>query len=534
LLKNSRDPAVAGAFAHKAARERSFTRTWSASRELESLSPLVEHEIRFAGQQNREGLGVGRYLAQPSLIDRRSLLTKTLLVESEKLLVEHSSTLVRQGVWTHWSAVRPFDLSWNNLIYGPGPKLLSFVLNSLINSVRTPDMLQLWGYKTTAECPLCGIPKCTLHHELVGCKVALDQGRYSWRHDSVLSNIQTALELLIGRVKVRPSAFLKHSFPSSFVRAGVRSRTSAKHPPNSLLDGASDWRLSVDYKHNQAVFPPVIYATSERPDVVIWSESSRRVLLLELTCPAEEGIEAARERKNSKYLQLLDGIRRHWSADLYTIEIGARGLVPHWTFKIFRLLGLTACEANNLCRALSLVSSRCSFAIHCAHTDNAWIPRGLIRAPPPPPPLVHTWHRHRQRPSFLPYSSSSSTVPYSSSSSTSPYSSSSTSRSSASSSTFTSSSHFSRPFAHHLSSPSPLSRASSSSSSSSSSSASCSLSHSLSSSPSLFTTSPLSLNESNLHLLFRSGVIKLYHFTDRSCLESLAYSRGLVLKGITF
>ena len=68
LLKNSRDPVVAGAFTLKAARERSFSRTWSASQELEKLGPLVEHEVRFGGQQGREGLGVGRYFANPSEI----------------------------------------------------------------------------------------------------------------------------------------------------------------------------------------------------------------------------------------------------------------------------------------------------------------------------------------------------------------------------------------------------------------------------------------------------------------------------------
>ena len=154
LLKNSKDPAVAGAFALKADRERSFSRIWSASRQLESFGALVDHELRFGGQQGREGLGVGRYFSSPSLTDRRGLLAKTLLEESEKALVDHSCKLIRQGVWTHWTAVKPFDFSWRNLLSGPGPKLLSFVLNSLINSVRTPDMLRLWGYKPNADCPL--------------------------------------------------------------------------------------------------------------------------------------------------------------------------------------------------------------------------------------------------------------------------------------------------------------------------------------------------------------------------------------------
>ena len=61
--------------------------------------------------------------------------------------MNHASRLTQQGIWTHYREdVRPFDMSWHNLIYGPGPKVISFVLNAQINSVKTPDMMRLWGY----------------------------------------------------------------------------------------------------------------------------------------------------------------------------------------------------------------------------------------------------------------------------------------------------------------------------------------------------------------------------------------------------
>jgi hypothetical protein len=402
LLKNSPDPIVAGAYSQKASRERSFSRTWCASRELEALGPVVEHEIRFGGQSGRAGLGNGHYVANPSLFEKRTLLVTMLLNESEKTLVEHSSALLRQGVWTRFDAVRPFDLSWKNLLSGPGPRLLSFVLNSLINSVRTPDMLQLWGYKATADCCLCSAKLCSLHHILVGCSVALDQGRYTWRHDSVLSNIETALEVLLGRINSRSAArlsSLKSAFSASFVQKGTRA-FSPHTPTASSLDGSCDWQLAVDYKHKPVVFPPIILATDQRPDVVIWSESSRRVFLLELTCPAEEGIQAARDRKEARYAPLVDSINgtKCWTADLLTLEVGARGLVACHTFKNFRNLGMSSSEANALCRSLSLVSSRCSFAVFLAHSLNAWIPRGLVRVPPVAPPERIRFTRRRKAP----------------------------------------------------------------------------------------------------------------------------------------
>ena len=56
---------------------------------------------------------------------------------------------------------------------------------------------------------------------------------------------------------------------------------------------------------------------------------SRVVVLIELTCPAEEGMGAAQLRKETKYSALLDSINATnvWKASLWTLEIGARGLV---------------------------------------------------------------------------------------------------------------------------------------------------------------------------------------------------------------
>ena len=64
----------------------------------------------------------------------------------------------------------------------------------------------------------------------------------------------------------------------------------------SALKGASDWKLLV-VDHDQVVFPPEILSTNERPDIVIWSIKLQKVILIELTCCAEEGISSAQLRK---------------------------------------------------------------------------------------------------------------------------------------------------------------------------------------------------------------------------------------------
>ena len=171
--------------------------------------------------------------------------------------------------------------------YGPGPRVIAFVLNTQINSVKTPDMLKLWGYTSSAECSLCLHKQCTLHHILVNCHFALDQGRYTWRHDSVLANIEPALQTLItalGRRKpVLPSEAVRKAFHCCFVREGSKpSATKSQTINQGLLLAANDWKLLVDYDHKQIVFPPNIYSTNERRDIVLDP--------VELTCCAEEGV----------------------------------------------------------------------------------------------------------------------------------------------------------------------------------------------------------------------------------------------------
>ena len=72
------------------------------------------------------------------------------------------------------------------------------------------------------------------------------------------------------------------------------------------------------------VFPPEIFNTNERPDIVIWSAKLKKVLLIELTCPAEEGFTAAQIRKQSRYSPLQNEICRqtNWKTTVLTMEVG--------------------------------------------------------------------------------------------------------------------------------------------------------------------------------------------------------------------
>ena len=126
----------------------------------------------------------------------------------------------------------------------------------------------------------------------------------------------------------KPTCFEK-DYKQSFVSAGARGKQKPSDARSrSLLDYANDWQLQVDFEDRKLVFPPNICATNLRPDIVISSAKTCNVILLELTCCAEEGIDAAQLRKETRYAELMTDIAAQgWTAQLFTLEVGARGKV---------------------------------------------------------------------------------------------------------------------------------------------------------------------------------------------------------------
>ncbi len=92
-----------------------------------------------------------------------------------------------------------------------------------------------------------------------------------------------------------------------------------------------------------------------------------------MTCPAEEGIENASSRKQLRYAPLKVIIQQNgWLPRLFTIEVGVRGFVAKSVRKCLLSLGMKNGEVNKLCKSVSLISAKCSYAIHCARESQFW------------------------------------------------------------------------------------------------------------------------------------------------------------------
>ena len=267
----------------------------------------------------------------------------------------------------------------------PGDSFISFVLNATINTCRTPALLKLWGYHAKADCPLCKGDNCTLHHILANCKTALNQRRYNWRHDSVLIELRSTIENLF-RLHVKKK--VKSSNKIEFVKKNHFSMKKRKciDRSASLLDGAKDWELLVDLDDNRSLFPPEIYATAERPDILIFSREKHTIILCELTCGAEEGFANAKLRKEGRYAALVANINddktNPWTALLFTIEVGARGFVGYSLTSFLRKLGLSSRKTRSSCKRISLIAAKCSYGIYLMHSNLNWdAKRPLLELP---------------------------------------------------------------------------------------------------------------------------------------------------------
>lgn len=386
LLENSKDAKVREVFCHKIAKTSKWTLKWNARKIYKSFSADVILQTQFPTQPSRLGLGNNVFNGNPSNADIRRLLMKTTNDVKDHKLLAHSAQLERQGDWTSWyDKANPFDFSWSNLIYGPGDSLISFVLNATINTCRTPSLLKLWGYHSSAACPLCNEENCTLHHILVNCDTALIQRRYNWRHDSVLVELQSSIG---NHLQYHAKKMKKTTGEIKFVKKAQFSKNkSCVDRSTSLLDNARDWELLVDFDDNHSLFPPEVYATAQRPDILIFSRKKKQIILGELTCGAEEGFANARLRKEARYASLVNNINNDeanpWTALLFTLEVGARGFVAYSLTSFLRKLGLSSKNTRSTCKRLSLISSKCSYGIYLMHSNLNWdSKRPLLELPP--------------------------------------------------------------------------------------------------------------------------------------------------------
>ena len=95
-----------------------------------------------------------------------------------------------------------------------------------------------------------------------------------------------------------------------------------------LINHTTTITILADLLGTNYSFPPHIANTDERPDLVLWSDQSRSVTLIELTIPFEDNFADVHQRKSNRYHDLLQLCRKNgYRAQLHTIQVGSRGII---------------------------------------------------------------------------------------------------------------------------------------------------------------------------------------------------------------
>ena len=104
--------------------------------------------------------------------------------------------LTMQGDFLGLLAEEQQSMTWQSVIRKMPRNVMAFATRLCTNSLNSPDNLVRWGKRKMGACPLCSCPNRTLAHITNFCPVALQQGRYTWRHDSVLQQITSIVKSL--------------------------------------------------------------------------------------------------------------------------------------------------------------------------------------------------------------------------------------------------------------------------------------------------------------------------------------------------
>ena len=239
------------------------------------------------------------------------------------------------------------NVCWKSYLWAVPRGIVKFAVNSGLNTLPSADNLRRWGKRTSDICGICNQnSKQTLHHILSNCSMALDQGRYTWRHDSVL-------------------------------------RTLFDSVKGQLRDGFALFSDLIGHDAGGgSTFPRDIISTTQRPDMVVLSREQRKVFILELTCPWDLNVDRSHQYKMDKYASLVNDLSSDgFSVDLFCVEVSVRGLITKANkarFKAFihKITDLNRASGTKILISLSKAALVSSFAVFCARSERTWAIQG--------------------------------------------------------------------------------------------------------------------------------------------------------------
>ena len=334
----------------------------------EAKSRLRMHELVGIPNKGKEGLGMRKrqYYSTASKKTRRDMIVKTVREKEEESRIVKMTDFPSQGANLRWT-VPQRQIKHNDIIRASDDQL-RFLVKSVYDILPTPANKNRW-YKTEERCLLCG-GEGTLTHILSGCKVALGQGRYKWRHDKVLKELANAVQ---SKVTENANNTEKKRSRIKFVKEGEKvDRTNQEDVNFSYLTAAKDWKVTVDVDKNLKI-PVDICNTSLRPDITVVSRKTKQIAIVELTVPNEDRIEVSGELKRLKYEQIAqEGRKNGWRVRIWAVEIGCRGFPSVSMSTFLKDIGYRGGMKKKVIEKMSKVAEEASHSLWKASHYKSW------------------------------------------------------------------------------------------------------------------------------------------------------------------
>ena len=259
-----------------------------------------------------------KYYSSSSNKEKRDMIVQTIREKEEEKRVVTMAGFSKQGAHLKWE-VPQRRLKHNNIINGSEAQL-SFLIKAVYDLLPTPANKSKW-FKREEKCMLCG-GEGTLNHILSCCKVALAQGRYTWRHNKVLKEVATSIQKKVTENSTSPKS-TKTRIP--FVKEGEKIDPETPKLTVNYLSTAKDWKMAVDLEGRLKI-PEEVTVTNLRPDITITSRNTKQMAIVELTVPSEDRIEVSGELKRMKYEQIAqEGKLKGWRVRIWAVEVGCKG-----------------------------------------------------------------------------------------------------------------------------------------------------------------------------------------------------------------
>ena len=316
-------------------------------------------EVLGHTQVGRQGLGSSKmqWWSKAQGKERRDMVIQEIRSTEDNRRYQKAVQQSQQGQWTSWSESLQRSLTWND-VWHMAPLRLSFIIRSTYDLLPSKANLVKWGKEEDPSCPLCQ-KRQSMEHVLSSCKVSLADGRYTWRHNRVLQELALTifanLEPETSNVTAPAKVF--------YTEGGKRRWIGRKQGPctnENLLGSATDWELAADLP-DWRNYPPILKETGLRPDIVLWSESSAKMFLIELTVPYENRLEEQHQFKMAKYQDLAKELQsKGYSTKVMPVEVGARGFVAASTFKLMGQLGIKGRKRGTAIKRISEIAEKSS------------------------------------------------------------------------------------------------------------------------------------------------------------------------------